>query len=203
MGGNGLAHGVGLRSGRLVAAFRTDCADVASEPPQFPANCTINPDGSKGNANPKTGHVNPTVNRLLISDDHGESWRPGGPTPGADDKGTYDKGNLGWTEYDKGNLGWTEYDKGNLGWTECQVAELANNSLVLTSRVMQTLGSRPNLLPFQRMFTMSDNGGDSWGKVWAFEGNQAYDLGFGPGFNTQGALCSAQQGQKLLLSKPT
>merc|ERR1711865_1016219 len=152
MGGNGLAHGVGLRSGRLVAGFRTDCADVASEPPQFPANCTINPDGSKGNANPKTGHVNPTVNRLLISDDHGESWRPGGPTPGADD---------------------TPYDKGNLGWTECQVAELANNSLVLTSRVMQTLGSRPSLLPFQRMFTMSDNGGDSWGKVWAFEGNQA------------------------------
>lgn len=179
--GNGLAHGVALKaSGRLVAAYRTDCADVTSDPPQFPSNCTVNPDGSKGNANPKSGHVNPTVNRLLISDDHGESWRPGGPTPIPD-----------------------AFDKGNLGWTECQVAELGNGSLVLTSRVMQPVQSFDHPLPYQRMFAMSHDQGNTWASAWAFDGNQSYDSGFGPGFNTEGAIASAQGGKQLLLSKPT
>ena len=70
--GNGLAHGIALRSGNLVAAIRTDCADPTSSN-SFPSNCTTNPDGSHAAWDPETGIVHPIVNRVLISSD----WKSG------------------------------------------------------------------------------------------------------------------------------
>ena len=77
--GNGLAHGIALRSGNLVAAIRTDCADPTSSN-SFPSNCTTNPDGSHAAWDPETGIVHPIINRVLISSDSGRSFRAGGPT---------------------------------------------------------------------------------------------------------------------------
>ena len=179
--GNGLAHGIALRSGNLVAAIRTDCADPTSSD-SFPSNCTTNPDGSHAAWDPETGTVHPIINRVLISSDSGRSFRAGGPTPAGGANGD-----------------------GVKSWTECQVAELSNGSLVLTSRTIgtQNKGKVFDALPLQRLFAMSHDGGETWAKSWGVEGAQPYDEGFGPGYNCQAGLIAAQDGERLLLSHPT
>jgi len=178
--GNGLASGVALRKGgALLAAIRTDCADPRANLPGggWPANCTRNPDGSRAAWNPATERPHPTVDRALISTDSGVSWHAGGGTPLGTDGGA------------------------SLGWTECQLAELANGSVVLTSRTIQPL-SHAGALPLQRVFAISHTGGETWQeRWWGFPANQSD--GFGEGYNTEGSLISAAGGERLLLSKPT
>ena len=67
---------------------------------------------------------------MLISSDSGRSFRAGGPTPAGGANGD-----------------------GVKSWTECQVAELSNGSLVLTSRTIgtQNKGKVFDVLPFQRL----------------------------------------------------
>ena len=64
-------------------------------------------------SNPKAG---PSVNRALISSDHGATWEVGGPTP-------------------------TMVDGQLKSWGESMVAELANGSVVLTSRMGDALSA--------------------------------------------------------------
>ena len=181
--GNGLASGIALKYGKakgnLLAAYRTDCADPAGGLPAdwgggFPANCT------EAAWRPADGNApNPVPDRALISTDRGATWHAGGVTP----------------PHMNGHS--------NAGWTECQVAELANGSVVLTSRTIQPLGRVTTVVPYQRLFAMSHDGGESWSKSWGFKANQAYNEGYGPEYNTEGSIISARQGQKLLLSKVT
>merc|ERR1712232_699219 len=64
-----------------------------------------------------------------------------------------------------------------IGWTECQVAELKNGSLVLTSRLTghglnNFYCNGTDLNCFQRGFARSDDGGASWAAVWYLEERQ-------------------------------
>ena len=120
--------------------------------------------------NPPTNQVN----RVLISADHGATWQVGGPTPAV-------------------------VDGKPKPWGESAVAELANGSVVLTSRLSQplTAGSR------WRGFAISHTGGQSWEKAWTFPADEPFDKGFGPGYNCESALISVKNRTKLLLSKPT
>jgi len=73
---------------------------------------------------------------------------------------------------DDQGLSWTAGDLLPLDWTECQVAELKNGSLVLTSRLtglsgFYCNGTQPRC--FQRGFARSDDGGMTWAAVWYLE----------------------------------
>ena len=57
--------------------------------------------------------------------------------------------------------------------------------------------------PIQRAFAISHDGAQSWAKAWTFPAAQAFDVGFGPGYNVEHWLLSAHNKTKLLLSKPT
>lgn len=121
-------------------------------------------------ANPKAV----ATNRVLISADHGKTWSAGGPTP-------------------------EPVDKVQKSWGESTVAELANGSIVLTSRMGVALSPAARW----RGFAISHDGGNSWDKAWTFPADQPFDVGFGPGYNCQHGLLSAANRTKLLLSKPT
>ena len=77
------------------------------------------------------------------------------------------------------------------GWTECQVAELQNGSVLLTSRNAfdTTSGQGP------RMFARSDDGGVSWAANWS-----AYDL---PDPYCEGSLLSDPKAGTLLFGNPS
>eukprot|EP00729_Bicosta_minor_P017359 gene17359-7753_t len=122
-------------------------------------------------SNPKAG---PSVNRALISSDHGATWEVGGPTP-------------------------TMVDGQLKSWGESMVAELANGSVVLTSRMGDALSASSRWLAF----AISNDGGESWDNAWDFPANQPFDQGFGPGYNCEHGLLTAKNKTKLLLSKPT
>lgn len=53
-------------------------------------------------------------------------------------------------------------------WGESGVAELANGSIVLTSRLSQPLTADSRW----RGFAISHTGGESWEKAWTFPANQ-------------------------------
>lgn len=130
----------------------------------------LSPFGVSNASDPKQ----PATNRVLISADHGGTWTVGGPTP-------------------------LLVDGQPKPWGECMVAELANGSVVLTSR----LGVAMNAASRWRAFTISHDGGTSWENAWTFPANQPFDVGFGPGYNCEHGLLSAHGKTKLLLSKPT
>lgn len=81
---------------------------------------------------------------------------------------------------------WVAGDLLPIGWTECQVAELKNGSLLLTSRLgghgLNNFYCEPwnasqaaqdnNCL--QRGFARSDDGGATWSSVWYLEDRQPY-----------------------------
>ena len=116
-------------------------------------------------------------NIVIISRDGGSGWQPGNATPPL---------------------------PSNQGWGEAMVAELSNGSLVLTSR-LSGVRKVPHweFLPLQTAFSISHTGGRTWEKSWSFPADQPYDVNFGPGYNVEHALASAQNGSRLLLSKPT
>lgn len=53
-------------------------------------------------------------------------------------------------------------------WGESAVAELANGSVVLTSRLSQPLTTASRW----RAFAISHTGGESWDKAWTFPADQ-------------------------------
>jgi hypothetical protein len=110
-------------------------------------------------------------NFVIISSD-GSTWRAGNATPALPSRN---------------------------GWGEAMVAELANGSVVLTSR----LSTARSMGPIQRGFAISHTGGRTWAKSWSFPADQPYDVNFGPGYNVEHGLTSADKRTKLLLSKPT
>lgn len=69
------------------------------------------------------------------------------------------------------------------GWGEAMVAELANGSVVLTSR-LSGVRKVPHweFLPIQRGFSISHTGGRTWAKSWSFPADQPFDVNFGPGY---------------------
>lgn len=76
--GSGLAHGIALRSGRLAAAYRTDCSDRGQPGYHCTDNFFI-------------------TDRALLSDDNGASWYAGGAVPHAK--------RSDWTESNLAELG--------------------------------------------------------------------------------------------------
>ena len=116
----------------------------------------------------------PSYDAALISTDGGKTWRPGGPTPPL---------------------------ATHQGWGECMLAELANGSVVLTSRLSDRVGR--HTAPIQRAFAISDDGARTWRRAWTFPASQPFDVGFGPGYNVEHGLISVKAKSKLLLSKPT
>jgi hypothetical protein len=82
------------------------------------------------------------------------------------------------------------------------VAELANGSVVLTSRLSFYHG-RYVVFPNQRAFSISHTAGRTWEKSWTFPADQPYDVGFGPGYNVEHGMTTAHNRTRLLLSKPT
>ena len=114
------------------------------------------------------------VNRVLISQDHGKTWEVGGPTPAV-------------------------VDGQAKPWGESAVAELANGSVVMTSRLSQPL----NAASRWRAFAISHDGAQTWEKAWTFPASQPFNVGFGPGYNCESGLLSVKNRTKLLLSKPT
>lgn len=60
------------------------------------------------------------------------------------------------------------------GWTECQVAELKNGSLLMTSRMYGKpwLSSPPKPSDLRRGFARSDDGGRTWAEIWYLEQRQ-------------------------------
>ena len=121
-----------------------------------------------------TDSTKPSFDSVLITTDHGKTWSIGGPTP--------------------------RISTGQ-GWGECMLAELANGSVVLTSRLSSRLGR--HTAPIQRAFAISHDGCQTWDKAWTFPADLPFDSGFGPGYNVEHGLISAKDKTKLLLSKPT
>ena len=115
-------------------------------------------------------------NVVIISPDSGSTWAAGNATPPLPSR---------------------------QGWGEAMVAELANGSVVLTSRLKSTDGHSWHFLPIQRGFAISHTGGRTWARSWSFPADQPYDVGFGPGYNVEHGLASARNKSRLLLSKPT
>merc|ERR1719331_1047098 len=76
------------------------------------------------------------------------------------------------------------------GWTECQVAELRNGSVLLTSRNFYGTSSGQG----PRLFARSDDGGQSWAANWT-----AYDL---PDPYCEGSLLSDARGT-LVFGNPS
>eukprot|EP00937_MAST-01D_sp_MAST-1D-sp2_P003889 g3889.t1 len=74
---------------------------------------------------------------------------------------------------DDGGATWTAGQLLPQQWTECQVAELRNGSLVITSRLGKPYNSfycnGTELNCFQRGFARSDDGGATWAAVWYLE----------------------------------
>ena len=145
--GSGLAHGIALQSGRLAAAYRTDCSDRGQPGYHCTDNFFI-------------------TDRALLSNDSGATWYAGGPVPHAK----------------------------RSDWTESNLAELANGSVVLTSRMFEHTDD-------ERSWAISHDGAVSWAKEWHFSSRQTG--GYGPEGNTEGSLLAAKNGSKLLFAHPT
>jgi hypothetical protein len=61
------------------------------------------------------------------------------------------------------------------GWTECQVAEMNNGSLLMTSRMYGSpwlTPGHPSRSDLRRGFARSDDGGWTWAEVWYIEDRQ-------------------------------
>ena len=116
-------------------------------------------------------------NFVIISQDSGRTWKMGNATPPLPSK---------------------------QAWGEAMVAELANGSVVLTSR-LSGVRKTPHweFLPIQRGFSISHTGGRTWAKSWSFPADQPFDRNFGPGYNVEHGLASAHNRTRLVLSKPT
>ena len=74
-------------------------------------------------------------------------------------------------------------------WTECEVAELRNGSLLMTSRIegcVAAYGKNTTSCGHTRGFARSDDGGWSWAQVW-FLGDRQPDI---PNAVADHALCS-------------
>ena len=71
---------------------------------------------------------------------------------------------------------WTAGQLSPQGWTECQVAELTNGSLLMTSRMYGapylTPGKMANRSDLRRGFARSDDGGYTWAEIWYLEQRQ-------------------------------
>lgn len=113
---------------------------------------------------------------VIMSGDGGSTWHAGAPTPPLPSK---------------------------QGWGEAMVAELANGSVVMTSRLSAFKQPGWHWLPVQQAFAISHDGAKTWSKSWSFPAAQPYDVGFGPAYNVEHGLIAADQRRKLLLSKPT
>lgn len=87
---------------------------------------------------------------VVFSDDHGATWTGGALLPEAGEHGMPRPVN----NQSNGAQG---------GWTECQVAELQNGSVILTSRNL--FNKKSGLAG--RMFARSDDGGANWAQVWS------------------------------------
>lgn len=80
------------------------------------------------------------------------------------------------------------------------MAELANGSVVMTSRLSQPIAAASRW----RGFAISHDGGKSWEpNAWTFPADQPFDTGFGPGYNCEAGLLSVRNRTTLLLSHPT
>ena len=132
---------------------------------------------SSGNILAPAGRVKGAGNFVIISENGGRTWQLGNATPPLPSQ---------------------------QGWGEAMVAELANGSVVLTSR-LSGVRKVPHweFLPIQRGFSISHTGGRTWDKSWSFPADQPYDVNFGPGYNVEHGLASAHNRTRLLLSKPT
>ena len=87
---------------------------------------------------------------VVYSDDHGATWAGGALLPEAGEHGMPGPIN----NQSNGAQG---------GWTECEVAELRNGSVLLTSRNLYNIKSGLAA----RMFARSDDGGKNWAQVWS------------------------------------
>ena len=125
---------------------------------------------------PNCSSTSPSFAAALISSDGGRHWQRGGPTP--------------------------RLPSGQ-GWGECSIAELANGSVVLTSRLGQSVAKGAHWAPIQQAFAISHDGGQHWDKAWSFPAAQPFDVGCGPGYNVNHGLASAKNKTWLLMSKPT
>jgi hypothetical protein len=71
---------------------------------------------------------------------------------------------------------WTAGQLSPQGWTECQVAELKNGSLLMTSRMYGapylTPGKMAKRSDLRRGFARSDDGGYTWSEIWYLEQRQ-------------------------------
>ena len=87
---------------------------------------------------------------VVYSDDNGATWTGGALLPEAGEHGMPGPIN----NQSNGAKG---------GWTECQVAEMKNGSVILTSRNLYN--DKSGLAG--RMFARSDDGGANWAQVWS------------------------------------
>ena len=69
---------------------------------------------------------------------------------------------------------WTVGQLAPQGWTECQVAELKNGSLLMTSRMYGKpwLSTPARASDLRRGFARSDDGGMTWAEIWYIERRQ-------------------------------
>ena len=89
---------------------------------------------------------------VVYSDDHGATWTGGAllPEAGEDFPG-------------RPPTPPNQTNGARGGWTECQVAELRNGSVLLTSRNLYAKSSGLAA----RMFARSDDGGANWAQIWS------------------------------------
>lgn len=119
----------------------------------------------------------PAYDTVLISEDHGATWHAGGATPRLSTRQS---------------------------WGESALAELANGSIVINTRLSVRSPGGHHTAPAQTAFAISHDGARTWEeRAWTFPAAQPFDCGFGPGYNVEHALISARNRTRLLLSKPT
>ena len=177
------ANATGCPSKQAFGCASTSTDEGVTWTPAAPAGCR--PAGEAGGSGEGCGGTTLSSGTMLspfgvstadyvISSEDGKTWQVGGPTPALPSK---------------------------QGWGECMVAELANGSVVITSRLSDRVGR--HTAPIQRGFAISHDQAKTWEKAWTFPAAQPFSSGFGPGYNVENALITAANKTQLLLSKPT
>lgn len=108
------------------------------------------------------------VNRVLISSDHSKTWKVKFAAAPIAAHSAQSAINAGCMPLQVGGPSPTIVDGTDKPWGESAVAELANGSVVLTSRLSQPLTAASRW----RGFAISHDGGESWDKAWTFPANQ-------------------------------